>query len=237
NSLNVAMARELLAAAQQCDGNPNVRAVLITGAGKMFSAGGDVRGFAQAGDNLVPTLREILLHMHAAVSCFARMNAPVIMAVNGMAAGAGFSLAISGDLVLVAESARFTMAYTGIGACPDGSASFYLPRIVGLTRARELMLNNRMLSAQEALDWGIATQVIADDALQAEALAQARKLAQGPTRAFGTVKRLLLSSFDNGLETQMEQEAVGITTLLSSADGREGVAAFLEKRKPTFNGR
>lgn len=237
NSLNVAMARELLAAARQCDGNPNVRAVLITGAGKMFSAGGDVRSFAQAGDDLVPTLREILLHMHAAVSCFARMNAPVIMAVNGMAAGAGFSLAITGDLVLVAESARFTMAYTGIGACPDGSASFYLPRIVGLTRARELMLNNRMLSAQEALDWGIATRVIADDALQAEALAQAKKLAQGPTQAFGTVKRLLLSSFDNGLETQMEQEAVGITTLLSGADGREGVAAFLEKRKPTFNGR
>lgn len=236
NSLNVALARDMLSAAQQCADNPEVRAVVVTGAGKMFSAGGDVRSFAAAGDNLVATLRDILLHMHAAVACFARMDAPVIMAVNGMAAGAGFSLAITGDVVLVAESARFSMAYTGIGASPDGSATFYLPRIVGLNRARELMISNRVLSAQEALDWGIATQIIADDALQTEAMALAKKLAQGPTQAYGTVKKLLLASFENGLETQMELEAGGITRLLSGADGKEGVSAFLEKRKPAFKG-
>ena len=164
------------------------------------------------------------------------MDAPVIIAVNGMAAGAGFSIACTGDIVYAAESAKFTMAYTAAGLSPDGSASYYLPRLVGLRRTQELMLNNRRLSAQEALDWGILTNVFADDDLYDEALKTATQLAQGPTKAYGTVKKLLLSSYQESLETQMELEAQGMGAMSSSLDGTEGIAAFLEKRRPKFSG-
>jgi 2-(1,2-epoxy-1,2-dihydrophenyl)acetyl-CoA isomerase len=165
------------------------------------------------------------------------MAAPLVVAVNGTAAGAGFSIAISGDLVVMAESAKLTMAYTAAGLSPDGSSTWFLPRLVGMRRAQELMLTNRRLSAAEALEWGLVNQVVPDAELAATAGALAKQLASGATRAFGTVKSLLASTFSESLETQMELEARGIAAMAGGADGREGIEAFVAKRAPKFSGR
>jgi 2-(1,2-epoxy-1,2-dihydrophenyl)acetyl-CoA isomerase len=158
----------------------------------------------------------------------------VITAVNGPAAGAGFSLALSGDLVLAAQSASFTMAYTRVGLSPDGSASHVLPRLIGTLRAKELMLTNRTLAAPDALHWGLVTDVVADDELATRADELATSMAATSSGATGGVKALLLASFGNGLEEQMELEGRLIAERADSADGREGVDAFLAKRRPDF---
>ena len=235
NSINLQLAKDLAYAAMQCDEDPAVRAVVLTGTGKMFSAGGDLASFAKAGDRIPFLLKEITTYLHAAVSRFARMNAPVVIAVNGTAAGAGFSLACAGDLAIVAESARFTMAYTRIALTPDGSSTYYLPRLLGTRRTLELMLTNRTLSAAEALEWGIVNRVVADDALAGEAGSLATSLAQGPTLAFGRVKEMVLRAGDT-LESQMEMETRAIADAARTADAREGIQSFFEKRKPKYRG-
>ena len=219
-----------------CDKNRAVRAVLLTGAGKMFSAGGDLKFFLQAGDRVAAVLAEMTTSLHTAIAVMNRMDAPVVIAVNGMAAGGGMSLALTGDVVFAGESARFTMAYTAGGLSPDGSSTWFLPRLVGFRRAKELALTNRMLSAAEAMEAGIVDRVVPDADLMAEAEKQARLFAEGPTGAYGAVKRLMIESFQNGLETQMELESRAIAARAASANGREGVGAFAEKRKPTFTG-
>jgi 2-(1,2-epoxy-1,2-dihydrophenyl)acetyl-CoA isomerase len=236
NAIDLPLARELMQAAIRCDEDAGIRAVLLTGTGKLFCAGGDLKSFAARGDALPAALKELTVYLHAATSRFARMRAPLVVAVNGTAAGAGLSLAVSGDLVLAAESAKFTMAYTAAGVSPDGGSTWYLPRLIGLRRTQELMLTNRLLSAAEALAWGLVTRVVPDTELAAEAAALAARLAEGPTRAFGAVKSLLAGSFDGGLETQMELEARGIAACAGSADGREGIQAFLAKRAAKFTG-
>ena len=236
NSLNLELVAELAEIANECAGDKTIRAVIITGAGRMFCAGGDLSAIASAGDAAHTLILKMTDGLHAFVSRCARMNAPVINAVNGMAAGGGFSLAISGDLILGAESSKYLLAYTNAGLSPDGSSSWYLPRLVGHARASELMLTNRMLSAQEACQWGLINRVVPDAELMDEARTLAAQLARGPTQAFGTVKRLLADSLSNGLETQMEHEARGIADASVTRDGREGVSAFLDKRKPTFVG-
>ena len=230
-------ARELFDAAIACDERDDIRAVLLTGAGRMFSAGGDLRYFAAQEDRLGAALKHITGHLHAAVARMAHMDAPVVCAVNGMAAGAGFSLAASCDYVIAAKSARFTLAYTAAGLSPDGSSTWFLPRLVGLRRARELMLTNRMLTADEALDIGIVDRVVADEALMDDAAAQAAAFAAGPTQAYGATKRLLQETWANGLETQMDRETRSIAGLARTADAREGIDAFLGKRKPGFAGK
>ena len=237
NSLNEVMARELMLAAIRCDEDPEIRAVLLTGAGKMFSAGGDLKTFSGFGAETGARLKEITTYFHAAISRFARMDAPLVIAVNGMAAGAGMSLAASGDLVLAARGARFTMAYTAAGLAPDGSSTWFLPRLIGLRRAQELMLTNRMLIAEEALEWGLINRLTDDGALVDEAMTLAQDLANGATRAMGAVKKMLAESFTNPLETQMEIESRTIAAMAQTSDGREGIAAFVGKRKPSFYGR
>jgi 2-(1,2-epoxy-1,2-dihydrophenyl)acetyl-CoA isomerase len=237
HGINLALAKELLTAALHCENKPTIRAIVITSQGKMFCAGGDLKDIASEPDRAATKMKELIVHLHAAITRFARMNTPVIIAVNGTAAGAGFSLAASGDMVLAADSARFTMAYTAAGLSPDGSASYYLPRLIGLRKTQELMLTNRVLSASEALDWGIITRVVADEDLQTQAQNLANDLAQGPTQAYGAVKKLLHASFSNGLETQLDLEARNITHLVDQEDGREGVKAFTQKRAPLFHGR
>jgi len=236
NAINVDMARDLMHAALQCDEDSAVRAVIITGMGRMFCAGGDLKSFAAHGEDLAYHLKEVTTYLHAAMSRFTRMNAPIVAAVNGTAAGAGMSLACACDLVLAAESARFTMAYTRAGLTPDGSSTYFLPRIVGLKRALELTLTNRLLSAQEACDWGIVSKVVPDANLQTEADALAAQLAASATGALGAAKRLLHSGWTETLETQMELETRAIAARAYTADGREGITAFLEKRAPKFTG-
>ena len=190
NGIDLTMAKELMQAAIICDESKEIRAVLLTANGKFFSAGGDLKSFAEFGEQVSAKIKELMIYMHSAISRFNRMDTPTVIAINGVAAGAGFSMACMGDIVFAAESAKFTMAYTAAGLSPDGAASYFLPRLVGIRRTQDLMLTNRRLTAQEALDWGIVTRVVADDDLYAEALAQAEQLAQGPTLAYGTVKQL-----------------------------------------------
>jgi 2-(1,2-epoxy-1,2-dihydrophenyl)acetyl-CoA isomerase len=236
NGIDLEMGRALMHAAIRCHEDPAIRAVVLTGAGPMFCAGGDLKTFAATGDALSASLLELTTYLHAATSRFLRMRPPLVVAVNGAAAGAGMSLALSGDLVLAAESASFTMAYTAAGLSPAGSATWLLPRLVGMRRAQELMLTNRTLSAADALAWGLVTQVVPDAQLAGEAKALARALAAGPTRAFGTVKSLLAGTFSTDYEAQLELEARGIAACAGTPDGREGIRAFVEKRAPRFTG-
>jgi 2-(1,2-epoxy-1,2-dihydrophenyl)acetyl-CoA isomerase len=236
NSLNGQMGHDLMMASIDCDENPDVRAVVLSGAGKMFCAGGDLKSFHATGDNLPAAMKELTIYLHGAVSRFARMDAPLIIAVNGTAAGAGMSLAACGDLVYAAQSAKFTMAYTAAGLSPDGSSTYFLPRLIGMRRTQELILTNRVLSADDAYEWGLVNAVYSDDALMDEANGVAQALASGATKSYGVAKRLLTESFTNPLETQMELEARGIAASARTRDGKHGIDAFLNKRKPDFTG-
>ena len=233
NGMNDTMTRELADAARRCD-NDATKVVVITGSGRFFSAGGDLKSFASAPSRSL-FIKGIADELHRAISTFARMDAVLITAVNGVAAGAGFSLAVTGDLVLAAESASFTMAYTRAGLSPDGSASYFLPRLIGITKTKELMLTNRTLSSQDASQWGLVTEVVPDDELAARTDKLAEQMAASARGSNGAVKALLLSTFSRGLEEQTELEGRLIAELAESADGREGVDAFLAKRKAEFS--
>ncbi len=237
NALSLRMAQDLHLVANHCDANAEIRAVILTATGKMFCAGGDIISFAKAGEGVNEMMRNMTTYLHAAIARFQRMNPPLIMAVNGTAAGAGLSIMLTGDIVLAASSAKFTMAYTGIGVSPDGSSSFFLPRIVGSLKAKEMMLLNPRYDAEQAKAMGLVTEVLPDDQLMARAQTLARQLAAGPTLAYGEVKRLLADSFNSSLETQMEYETRAIAGLTRyTHDAREGIKAFSEKRKPEFKG-
>jgi 2-(1,2-epoxy-1,2-dihydrophenyl)acetyl-CoA isomerase len=230
NGINPTLAHELAEAALYCDQNKSIRCVILTSNGKMFCAGGDLKSIGGAPESAAITIKGMADNLHKATSLFARMAKPVIIAVNGMAAGAGFSIAVTGDFVIAAQSAKFTMAYTAAGLSPDGSSSYYLPRLIGIRRTTDLMMTNRRLTAQEALEWNLINEVVPDEELLARAQSLAQKLAQGPTDSYGVVKKLLLCSF----ETQMELEGRAIADQAVSQNGREGVSAFLGKRKPIF---
>lgn len=237
NALNLELTQELFSVVLRCDEDPDIRAVLISGAGPMFCVGGDLKSFTEQGDQLPHHLKELTTYLHAAVSRMARMDAPVVAAVHGFAAGAGMSLACACDLAVAAESARFTMAYSNAGLTPDGSSTYHLPRLVGFRRAMELTLTNRQLSAQEAEEWGIVTRVVPDEDLFKNATELASQLAVGATKALGSAKRLLHMSWTEGLETQMEHETQTIAEMARTGDAREGIAAFMEKRPVEFTGK
>jgi 2-(1,2-epoxy-1,2-dihydrophenyl)acetyl-CoA isomerase len=235
NALNLELATELRKAAEGLQGS-DVGAVILSGAGKAFCVGGDL-DYMRDADEVGDAVLRLATQFHGGLAALAALDAPVVSAVRGAAAGGGMSLAIAGDIVLAAESARFTMAYTAIGFSPDGGSSWTLPRLVGRRKAAELMLLNERLDAAAARDLGLVTRVVADDALDDEADALARRLAGGPTRAYGATKRLLRESATRGFAEQMAEESRSIAALAAAPDGREGVAAFLEKRAPTFGGR
>ena len=234
NGISPTLAKELADAALICDTDATIRCVILTANGKLFCAGGDLKAVGGDPSNAAIKIKGMADNLHKATSTFARMKKPFIVAVNGMAAGAGFSMAVTGDFVIAAESAKFTMAYTAAGLSPDGSSSYFLPRLIGIRRTMDLMMTNKRLTAQEAEEWGLINQVVPNEELQSTTMALAQKLANGPTDAFATVKKLLLCTFDNSLETQMELEGRAIAEHAGSTNGQEGVLAFLEKRKPVF---
>ena len=236
NTLNLQMAMDLLAAALACARNAAVRAVVLTGAGRNFCFGGDLRAMASretAGDDYI---RELTTYLHAAIAHFTRMDAPVIAAVNGTAAGAGVGLVAMADLALCARGSKFNLAYTNAGLTPDAGTSFLLPRTIGAKRTMELLLLNRTLRPQQALDWGLVNEVVADEELLPRALQLAEQLADGASHAFGATKRLLAASL-GAFESQMILESETIAAHAMSAEGIEGISAFLQKRKPQFPGR
>lgn len=234
NGINSLMAKELALAAQTCDEDPSIRVVVLTATGRFFCAGGDVKAMAAFGEHGALEIKRLADDVHRAISTFSRMRAPLIVAVNGIAAGAGFSLAMSGDLVIASESASFTMAYSTVGLSPDGSSSYFLPRLIGLRKTQELMLTNRKLGAQEALEWGLINKISPPPSLLDEAMRLADIVVRGSPDSNAIVKKLLLATFGNGLETQMEIEGRYIAECASSINGREGILAFTQKRPPQF---
>jgi 2-(1,2-epoxy-1,2-dihydrophenyl)acetyl-CoA isomerase len=237
NALNLTLGRDLFHATLEADEAPGVRCIVVTGAGKAFCAGGDVKDFAEAGDRVGVVIKELTTYLHGAISRLARTAKPVIMGVNGIAAGGGMSFALAGDLVVAAESAKFTMAYSRIAASPDGSSSYFLPRLIGLRRALELHYTNRVLTAREALDWGLANRVHPDAEFPGALAGLARELAAGPTLAFGRAKQLFHQSTQESLETQMELEAQAIAACGHTEDFQAGVKAFAAKQPVSFRGR
>lgn len=233
NGMNDAMTRELAEAAARCD-VPETKVVVLTGTGRFFCAGGDLKAVASSPLGPGPFVKGIADDLHRALSIFARMDAVLITAVNGVAAGAGFSLAVSGDLVVSAASASFTMAYTKAGLSPDGGASYYLPRLIGVRRTADLMLTNRRIGADEASQWGLVNYVVDDAELVAKADALATEIASGAKGSAGAVKKLLLATSGNTLEAQMDLESEFIAGNADGPDGREGVDAFLNKRAPQY---
>lgn len=237
NAMNRTTMNELYEVANRCTTDKSIRAAVLTGTGeRAFCAGGDVTGFHADQANIALRVHEGTTLLHSAASKFAWMPAPLIAAVNGVAAGAGLSAVAWCDLVIAADTATFTSAYTKIGFTPDGSSTWFLSRIIGRRRAMELYLTNRTLTAQEALDWGLVNRVVPAADLMAEAGNLAAQLAQGPTRTFGGVKKLLQMASTDSLESQMELETRTLAEMAASPDAREGVAAFVEKRKPKFSG-
>ena len=233
NAINLRVAMDLLAAAMTCARNTAVRAVVLSGAGRHFCFGGDLRAVgarAPAGEDYI---RELTTYLHAAISQFVRMDPPVLAAVNGTAAGAGVGLVAMADLALCARSSKFNLAYTQAGLTPDAGTTFLLPRTLGLKRTMELLLLNRALPADEALSWGLVNEVVADEQLLPRALEIAERLAEGASGAFGATKRLIAHSL-GAFESQMVLESETIARHAAGPEGREGVSAFLEKRKPQF---
>lgn len=238
NALNADAARELWEATTELTEDPSVRAILIRANGKMFCSGGDLK-FMLALENeaeLAKALKVTTTYFHAAVSRLMRGKAPVVMAIQGAAAGGGFSFAIAGDIVIAAESARFKMAYTASGISPDGGSTWFLPRLVGLRVAQRLALENPTLTAQEALNIGLVTRVVSDDELAESAMEAARRFAEGPTLAYSRVKQLFAETWANGPEHQMELETLALAASARTQDMNEGLAAFSAKRAPQFRG-
>lgn len=234
NSIDVPLARALMEASIECDEDDSVRCVLLTGEGRLFCAGGDIQSFVAAGTSAPALLKELTGYLHMALARFARMDKPLVCAVNGPAAGAGVGLAVLADIVLAARSAHFTLAYSSIGLSPDGGCTWLLPRLIGLRRAQELVLANQRISAQDAERLGLITRAVDDALLAEEAKRLACQLADSATHALGHARRLLLSSFDTSFESHLEAEARSIAELGRSEHFREGIAAFTGKRKPNF---
>lgn len=222
--------------AETCAGLENgaVRAVLITAEGKNFCVGGDLKAFANEPEP-GPFLMRIAARLHEGMKALLALDAPLVVAVQGAAAGAGMSLAALGDIVLAGTQAHFTAAYTGVGLTADGGATWSLPRVVGLRVAQEMLLLNRRLSAVEAQSVGLVTRVVDDEALVDEATKVGQQLAAGPTRSYGKIRRLLQASSQTSFEQQLDTEALAIGEAARD-DGREGFAAFFERRKPNFRG-
>jgi 2-(1,2-epoxy-1,2-dihydrophenyl)acetyl-CoA isomerase len=236
NSFNEAMHAALQGALDRMEGEPAIRAVLLTGAGKGFCAGQDLGDRNMAADQDIDLGSTIERLYNPLVRRLRALEKPVICAVNGVAAGAGANLALACDIVLAARSARFIQAFCRIGLVPDSGGTYFLPRLIGEARARALALTGEVVSAEQALAWGLIWQVVEDDRLQAEAGAMAQRLAAGPTRGLGLIKRALNASFANDLDRQLDLERDLQREAGRTADYREGVAAFLAKRPAVFRG-
>lgn len=234
NGIDMALADELLAASEAVSADPTVRCVVLTGAGRMFCVGGDIAAFSAAAEQAGPFLKALADKLHESVLVLAAMAKPLITVVNGPAAGAGLSLAATGDIVLASEAAHFTAAYTAIGLTPDGGMSWTLPRLVGMRVAQEMILTNRRVSAAEAVTLGLVTRAVPADNLVAEAAALAAKLADAPTRALGAARWLLAEGQTHSLAVHLDLESQTIASAGAGPEGKEGVAAFLGKRKPDF---
>jgi 2-(1,2-epoxy-1,2-dihydrophenyl)acetyl-CoA isomerase len=238
NGLDVTLLKALHAALMQCHADPGLRAVLFTGEGRNFCAGGDVKDFASKGDGLPDYLREATAWLGICTQALISLPAPVVTVVQGFAAGGGgIGLVCASDIVIAGESARFMSGATRVGMAPDGGSTVTLARLIGQRRALEFTLLNTIYTAQQAVDLGLITSVVPDDALQSTGHATARELADGPTLSLAATKRLLWDGLGRSVEEALPDESRTVSHLSGTYDALEGLAAVIEKRNPAYRGR
>jgi 2-(1,2-epoxy-1,2-dihydrophenyl)acetyl-CoA isomerase len=207
---------------------------MITGSGKAFCSGGDLKWISQQKEDAGSVLHRLAPQFHLSILEIRRMEKPVVAAINGVAAGGGFSLALACDFRVMGQSASLRQAYTSSGLSIDGGGSFALPRLVGLARAMEIMAFDDLISSAQALEWGLVTKVVPDEEVLSEAVAMLSRLDRISLHSFAWSKKLMTDSFNTTLETQLESERQGISDCGAHPDGQEGIRAFVEKRKPAF---
>src|SRR6266511_1583968 len=234
NALNLDMMKLLAEMLSSAAADSSIKGVLLTGKGKAFCAGGDLKWISQQTEDAGSVLYHLAPEFHLSITEIRRMEKPVIAAINGIAAGGGFSLALACDFRVMAESATLRQAYTSSGLSIDGGGSFALPRLVGLARAMQIMAFDNPIPSAQALEWGLVTKVVPDDEVIPEALAMLNQLTKTALHSFAWSKKLMTDSFNNALETQLELERHGISDCAAHPDGQEGIRAFVEKRKPSF---
>lgn len=211
-----------------------VRGVVISGEGKGFCAGGDIKWVSEFPLGPSAAFHKLAASFHQAILEIRRMSKPVVAAINGIAAGGGFSLALACDFRVMARSATLRQAYTSNGLCIDGGGTFMLPRLVGLARALEIVGFDAQISSEKALAWGLVTKVVDDGHALEEAVNMAHELSNGSLNSFGWSKQLLTDSFNSAFEAQIEHERLGLCSCAEHPDGKEGIQAFVNRRKPNF---
>lgn len=239
NAINSELGRDFRQALLECWEDDDVRAIVLTGAGKAFSGGGDIKLFVtelEAG-RISQSIEAMLPVWHGTIELLREIPKPVIAALNGVVAGGGLGAALACDFRIASPDINFYTAFLGIGANPDSSSSFFLPRFVGMGRATELFMRNTPVTAEEALDLGLVNEVVAKESVMDESMSLAAELAQGPTSAFGRTKQLLNQSLSSSLKEHLHNEARLIVISASRPDFSEGIRAFVEKRTPNFTGK
>lgn len=238
NAFSQRLADELYEVAARCTNSSELRGLLVTGNGPRFTVGGDIDEFEAAGPGeMGQVMQRMARSYHAALELYAALDVPIVCGVHGAAAGGGLGMTYIADIVLAAENTKFALGFATIGIAGDSANSWYLPRLIGLRRTAELYFEQRVLTAPEAAEWGLVTRVVPDDQLPDEALAVARKLAAGPTLAYGEVRRLLRQTWGNSLPDQLAAETEALGRAGASEDAVGAVTAFLNKQKPTYRGR
>lgn len=236
NALDVPTAQAISTAVQSLRGDARVRCIVLRGAGRAFIAGGDLAAFAQDFDKAADIVDALLDALHPAIEVLTMHDAPVIASVHGAVAGAGLSLMLACDLAIAAAGTRFVVAYDRIGASPDCGGTYFLPRVLGPRLAKQFLLLSETWDAESAERHGLINRVVAADKLIDETQVLARKLAAGPTRAFGAYKRLAGASFDADLPAHLEKERAAFRAATRTTDFRSGVTAFLDKKPVSFSG-
>ena len=234
NALNAELVIQLSDGLTKLATDTSTKGIVLIGQGKAFCSGGDLKWATQFSESVSSSFHSLAGRFHLAVVEIRRMAKPIVAAINGVAAGAGFSLALACDFRVMETSAILKQAYTSSGLSIDGGGTFTLPRMVGLAKALEIAAFDNPISAQQALEWGLVTKVVEDGKGLEAALEMLNELTKKSLNSFGWSKRLLTDSFNNSMETQLELEREGIVKCAAHPDGQEGVSAFLEKRKPIF---
>ncbi len=234
NAINLALAEQLRDAVRQCHDDREIRAVLVQAKGKTFCAGGDLDEFRRERGDRARAIEAIANRFHEAESLLLKLNVPVITAVQGAAAGAGLTLALLGDVIIASDRASFVPGFARLGLSADGGSTWALPRLIGTRRTAEWLLTGKTLGAEQALVWGLVSEVCGAEGLAERAGEIARRLATGPTPALRSIKRLLGRSLGSDFESQAAREARAIAHHAETPNGEEGISALLEGREPRF---